>query len=69
MPIFEYECKKCGKRSEFLESSGKRLSRRCSYCGSSSLEKLFSTFTPQIKAGESKRCQSCTDYKCPHAGN
>jgi putative FmdB family regulatory protein len=69
MPIFEYQCEKCGKRSEFLETTGKRSSKKCSYCGSDELKKLLSTFTPQVKAGQSKRCHSCTDYKCPHAGN
>ncbi|MHC4124750.1 MAG: FmdB family zinc ribbon protein [Planctomycetota bacterium] len=69
MPIFEYKCGKCGKRSEFLEKSSRQPSRTCSYCGSKDLQKLLSTFVPQIKAGTSKSCHTCTDYKCPHAGN
>ncbi len=68
MPVYEYQCRKCGKRSEFLERIGKRSGRRCAHCGSGELVKVFSVFSPQVKAGESKRCQGCRDFKCPHAG-
>ena len=67
MPIFEYKCSKCGKISEFLETSSARLKRSCAHCGSKKLEKQLSTFAPKIKEGESKRCHGCSDHTCPHA--
>ncbi|MHC4221532.1 MAG: FmdB family zinc ribbon protein [Planctomycetota bacterium] len=69
MPIFEYQCRKCGKRTEFLETSGKPASKTCSHCDSPELQKLFSTFSPRINPGQSKKCHGCTDFKCPHSGN
>lgn len=50
MPIYEYECKNCGKVSEFLEKVGEEsLGKECRYCGSSDLKKIFSAAT--IKQG------------------
>lgn len=68
MPIFEYKCKKCGKVTEFLENNGAKISRKCAGCGSSDLEKQFSTFAPRVKEGPSKKCHGCSDHACPHAG-
>ena len=67
MPIYEYVCKKCGKKNEFLEKLSDQPIKKCPDCGSDDLQKLFSTFSPQVKAGESKRCHGCTDFKCPHS--
>jgi len=69
MPIYEYKCGKCGKISEFLESSGSKVNKSCPHCGSKKLEKQFSVFTPGIKAGNSKRCQGCGDNTCPYTGS
>ncbi|HUV40442.1 MAG TPA: zinc ribbon domain-containing protein [Sedimentisphaerales bacterium] len=68
MPVYEYQCRKCGKRSEFLENVGGDTAKTCGHCGSGDLTKVFSTFSPRIKGGESKRCGGCRDFKCPHAG-
>lgn len=68
MPIFEYKCGKCGKISEFLETSGGNEARSCEHCGSKKLKKLLSTFAPRVKEGQSKRCHGCSDNTCPHAG-
>ena len=69
MPLFEYRCEKCGEVSEFLEKSSGGSKHKCSHCGSGKLGKIISTFSPQIKAGESKRCHGCNDHTCPHSGN
>lgn len=46
MPIYEFQCRKCGHvfevRVEGLKSSGKP---ECSECGQSDVERLWSTFS------------------------
>jgi putative FmdB family regulatory protein len=69
MPIFEYKCGRCGRISEFLETTGDKAVKRCSHCGSEDLKKQISAFAPRVKEGESKKCHGCSDFKCPHAGN
>ena len=48
MPIFEYKCGKCGKRTQLLEKTGARawfsFGRRCRYCGSRRLKRIYSAF-------------------------
>ena len=50
MPIYEYECQKCGYVNSFIEKAQQRLSnffkRKCEKCGSRRLNKVLSTFTP-----------------------
>ncbi len=43
MPIYEYQCKSCGKISEFLVgvTQGK-AEIKCKHCGSRELNKIFS---------------------------
>jgi putative FmdB family regulatory protein len=43
MPIYEYECRDCGKVSEFLVGVTKdKAEIKCGSCGSRKLDKLFS---------------------------
>ncbi|HNW93321.1 MAG TPA: zinc ribbon domain-containing protein [bacterium] len=42
MPIFEYQCGKCGKVSEILQLAGDDSKPVCASCGSSDLSKVFS---------------------------
>ena len=49
MPIYEYECKDCGKESEMLVRSSEE-GVVCPSCGSSSLKKMFSTFAVSMAA-------------------
>lgn len=48
MPVYEYECLKCGGRSQFLERLGKgrwfSFGRKCRHCGSRRLKRVISTF-------------------------
>lgn len=67
MPIYEYKCGKCGRISEFLESSGRPADKKCVHCGSDKLEKQFSTFAAGVGKGTSKRCYGCSDDTCPHS--
>lgn len=49
MPIFEFDCQACGRRTTALVLSRDRVNEvRCSRCGSDKLSKLFSRFaTPR----------------------
>lgn len=43
MPIYEYQCKSCGKISEFLVGVTQRKTEiKCKHCGSRELNKIFS---------------------------
>jgi len=42
MPIFEYRCRKCGRRFEAIVRNG--AAPQCPSCGGARLEKLLSTF-------------------------
>jgi putative FmdB family regulatory protein len=51
MPIFEYECKKCGRLFEELVM-GSPVEVACPSCGSTDLDKLISAIA--------KKCQGCS---------
>jgi putative FmdB family regulatory protein len=62
MPIFEYQCNKCGHKMEFLEKSGNKNKHVCKKCGNSDMQKLFSGFA----VGHSnKTSDSCSTGTCP----
>ena len=44
MPIYEYRCDKCGKRSSALLSSYSAPDPECPHCGARRLRRLVSTF-------------------------
>jgi putative FmdB family regulatory protein len=45
MPIYEYRCRSCRKKTTALVMTRARASEvRCSHCGSADLEKLWSRF-------------------------
>jgi putative FmdB family regulatory protein len=60
MPIFEFRCQSCGRKTTALVLSRERAADvTCRYCGSQDLEKLFSRFaTPK---SEDARLDSLAD--------
>ncbi len=67
MPLYEYECQKCGKRFERLVAAGKEKDVACD-CGSAEVEKRISCFgigggSSRIKASSSG-CSSCSTKSC-----
>lgn len=44
MPIYEYRCEACGKRSSALLPSYSSPDPECPHCGKSELKRLVSTF-------------------------
>jgi len=60
MPIYEYLCRECGRKSTFVTLSVKAaLVPKCRKCGSENLEKLVSRFAVR-RSGES-RIESLAD--------
>lgn len=52
MPIFEYQCKDCGKKHEILHLSSSRSEEaECPFCGSKENKKLLSSFNANVKEG------------------
>jgi putative FmdB family regulatory protein len=52
MPIYEFHCGKCDQDSEILVRSADWSRAKCPHCGSTKLDKKFSTFA-SANAGES----------------
>lgn len=50
MPLYEYDCKECGKRFEHLQYSADDKPV-CPHCGSRKLTKAFSVFAPATGGG------------------
>jgi len=51
MPIYEFHCEKCEKDSEVLVRSSDWKGVPCPHCGSTRLEKKFSTFASSTAGG------------------
>jgi putative FmdB family regulatory protein len=59
MPIYEFECTKCGKRSSILTLRvGEQISERCGHCGGS-LKRIMSRFA--MPRSEDARMESLAD--------
>lgn len=63
MPIFEYQCNKCGHVTSFLEKGSSRKAHACQKCGSKDTEKVFSTFAAKSGASSSSS-PSCPTGTC-----
>jgi|SRR4030095_14076757 putative FmdB family regulatory protein len=48
MPIYEYECKKCGSRTEVFQKASDKGPAKCSKCGGK-LERMISAPAIQFK--------------------
>jgi putative FmdB family regulatory protein len=68
MPLFEYECRACGRHFEFLTRDGQ--SPTCPACESGDLEKLLSVFAVGGPAsiGASPRASVGACGSCGHPG-
>ncbi len=48
MPIYEYECKKCGRITEALQGFNDPPLKKCKFCKTGKLEKLISLSSFQL---------------------
>jgi putative FmdB family regulatory protein len=62
MPLYEYDCKKCGTRFEHLQY-GADDAPECPKCGSRRLEKAFSVFAP-VAGGRNEPPPECGRGAC-----
>jgi len=59
MPIYEFHCGKCERDSEILVRSSDWKGTKCPHCGSTKLDKKFSTFAAAGGGSDfSPACQS-----------
>ncbi|MBP7431210.1 MAG: zinc ribbon domain-containing protein [Candidatus Hydrogenedentes bacterium] len=70
MPLFTYQCAKCGAESEILVGSA-AARPACPSCGGRNMTRMASAFAPQSAkaAGDpAPRCQSCPSAGggCPY---
>ncbi len=65
MPIYEYTCAKCGHRFERLVRTDEDVPGKCPECGSTRIQKQFSTFSATIAGGGSADSGSCSTGTCP----
>lgn len=59
MPIYEYLCRKCGRKMSCLIIAPATSKPVCKYCKSAELEQLFSRFA--MPKSEEKRIESLAD--------
>jgi putative FmdB family regulatory protein len=57
MPIYEYECTKCGEKFELHRSmSDDDSNLKCPKCGKGQPKKVLSTFFDATSSGDSRSC-------------
>lgn len=49
MPLYEYRCERCGKKTEVIQSFREKPLKICPHCGKPGLKKLFSAPAIQFK--------------------
>lgn len=62
MPIFDYQCKKCGHTFDALQKLGEAALTKCPECGKNSLEKLVSTPAFQVKGKHKEATKKRTGH-------
>ena len=64
MPIYEFHCAACERDSEILVRSAEWRGSKCPHCGSSQLDKKFSTFASAGAEKSSPAKQSGGGHGC-----
>lgn len=71
MPIYEYECRKCGKRFEHLQRTAGDKPARCPACAGRKIVKVFSAFSVAAahahEHAPSPKCNECPSGSCPYS--
>jgi putative FmdB family regulatory protein len=69
MPLYEYECGRCGQRFERLVSISKaRQGTDCPNCRSRSVRRLMSVFATVGGKSEASECPTCPTGVCDLPG-
>jgi putative FmdB family regulatory protein len=64
MPIYEFHCEKCERDSEILVRSADWTGAKCPHCGSTKLDKKFSTFAAAGDSTSSSGSKSGGGHGC-----
>ena len=66
MPIYEYQCSKCGKGFEHLARTLNEKAPACPSCGARNPKKQFSAFSAAVSSGSPERCSlgACPSGSC-----
>jgi len=72
MPIYEYECGRCGARFErLIRDRANDVPKTCPECGAPSPVRALSAFNVSAGAAakdSSPACSSCPSGTCPYSG-
>ena len=68
MPIYEFHCDGCDRDSEVLVRSSRWKGTKCPHCGSTKLDKKFSTFAASSAAESSASYCSAPGGRPPAGG-
>ncbi|TFH36978.1 MAG: zinc ribbon domain-containing protein [Dehalococcoidia bacterium] len=74
MPLYEYECEKCGRRVEIRQAVGQDGSQvACPSCGTVGLRRVFSSFfcagsEDSGMSGGGSSCSTCSSGNCASCG-
>ncbi len=68
MPIYEFACRKCGRRFECLVPMGRETEAACPDCGAKEARKMLSSFgigggASRLKQSSSG-CTTCSTKSC-----
>lgn len=73
MPIYEYRCNKCNAVFEKLVKNSAENPEHCPKCGATQLKKMFSTFSPNVQAGNTAdncpAASQCPTGSCCNGGS
>lgn len=59
MPVFDFECKKCGNKFDLMISNKDKDKVKCPQCGSPEIKQLISLFATPSSGSSSDSCASC----------
>ncbi len=59
MPIYEYECQKCGKVFSHLHRRLNEAAPACPECGDKDVKKKFSSFSAKVQANGCAHADAC----------
>jgi putative FmdB family regulatory protein len=66
MPIYEFQCEKCGAESEILVPNTHWEGTPCPKCGSTQLVKKLSVFAAAASEESAPSCDPSSCCTCPH---
>ena len=60
MPIFDFECRKCGHKFDLIISNADKEKAKCPQCGAMNLKQLLSSFSTSRLGNIPDSCSGCS---------